>query len=126
MANRYSYETAGKRLWHKLEPEALRMRKSPTPAEDALWQALRGGKLGVRFRRQHAIGRFIVDFMCLPAKLIVEVDGGIHSVQTGRDDERETLLRCAGYQVLRVSNDEVLHNLDQVLQKIGDYLKLSR
>ena len=94
--DRYAYETAGKRLWRKLKPEAQRMRRAPTRAEEAMWQRLRGGKLGVRFRRQHAIGRFIVDFVCLPAKLIIELDGGIHQAQAGRDEERDTILRNEG------------------------------
>ena len=126
MANRYSYETAGKRLWHKLEPEALRMRKSPTPAEDALWQALRGGRLGVRFRRQHAIDRFIVDFVCLPARLVIEVDGDIHINQVAQDGERDARLALAGYRVLRYPNEQVLNELDRVLHDIASHIDWSR
>jgi very-short-patch-repair endonuclease len=126
MAKRYPYETAGKRLWPKLEPEAQRMRAEPTEAEGVLWQALRGGKLGARFRRQHAIDRFIVDFVALRPKLIVEVDGGIHETQAGRDAERDASLRAAGYRVVRFTNDQVLTKLDRVLQEIRRHLSSSR
>ena len=121
--NRYAYETAGKRLWRMLKPEAQRMRHAPTPAELALWQRLRGGKLGVRSRRQHAIDRFIVDFVCLPAKLIVEMDGGIHEAQAGQDAERDTILRNEGFIVVRYTNDQVLNSMESVISDIGEHLR---
>jgi very-short-patch-repair endonuclease len=124
--DRYASQTAGKRWWRKLKPEGQRMRHEPTPAENALWQALRNGKLGVRFRRQHAIERFIVDFICLPAKLIVEVDGGIHESQVGRDEERGALLQSAGYEIVRFSNNMVLSDLESVLHDIRRRLTLRR
>jgi len=65
-------------VWQALKPLAREMRKSPTPAEDVLWQHLRGEQLGVKFRRQHAIDRFIVDFYAREPRLIIEVDGPIH------------------------------------------------
>ena len=123
MGRRYPYETAGKRLWPKLQPEAQGMRAEPTPAEEALWDAPRGGKLGARFRRQHAIGRFIVDFACLPQMLVVEVDGGMHETQAGQDEKRDAHLAAAGCRVLRYWNDEVLTGLDRVLHDIRSHLK---
>ncbi len=72
------YTTDAKRWKTSLKAYAQHNRKNPTPAENHLWQELRGNKLGAPFRRQHAIESFIVDFVCLAAWLIVEVDGSIH------------------------------------------------
>ena len=118
LVKRYAYETAGKRLWRTLQPEALRMRGEPTAAEIVLWEALRDKKLGVRFRRQHAIDRFIVDFVCLPAKLIVELDGGSHDGLEGRDQERDAILKSAGFRVLRFPNEQVLKDVSPLLRTI--------
>ena len=119
---RYSYESTRSGLWRKLKPEGRRMRWTPTPAEDALWQVLRKRKLGVRFRRQHAIDRFIADFVCLPAKLIVEVDGEMHDAQSGRDEQRDGILEAAGYEVVRFKNAEVFGDLERVLAEIAKRL----
>jgi very-short-patch-repair endonuclease len=95
------------------------MRSQPTPAEQRLWQALRGGRLhGLKFRRQHAIGRFIVDFYCVRAALVVEIDGQIHSEQCDADQERQGYIEAMGLSVVRFSNDQVMENLDTVLQTI--------
>lgn len=80
----------------ELQTAAREMRREPTPAEAVLWSALRGGRLGVRFRRQHPVGRFILDFWCAEAKLAIEVDGGIHDEQHDRDEARTDFL---DYQV---------------------------
>jgi hypothetical protein len=70
-------------LWEKLKPVARQMRQEPTQAEDLLWQSLRNHQLlGFKFRRQHSIERFIVDFYCAEAKLVIEIDGPIHDYQT--------------------------------------------
>ncbi|MCH8883537.1 MAG: endonuclease domain-containing protein [SAR324 cluster bacterium] len=114
--------TAAPGSWNKLKPAALAMRHNPTEAEDRLWQRLRRKSLGVRFRRQHAIGRFIVDFYCSAAKLVVEVDGPIHSDQTGRDRARDVELQSQGYRVLRVSNDDVLNSIDDAIARIESFL----
>ena len=106
--------------WHALKPLARQMRHKATPAEDALWQRLRGGRLnGVRFRRQHAIGPWIVDFYCAAARLIVEVDGPIHASQQGSDAERQAALEGYGLHVLRFSNEAVLGDLEAVVRKIA-------
>jgi very-short-patch-repair endonuclease len=105
--------------WRNLGPEARRMRKQSTPAEDALWQALRGRRIaGAKFRRQHAVGPFIVDFICLEHHLVVEVDGDIHLAQQGRDRERDAYLRAGGLDIVRVTNDDVLNRLETVVQRI--------
>lgn len=97
---------------------ACAMRNEPTSGEAALWQMLRGRKLeGLRFRRQHPIAGFLVDFFCLDAKLIIEVDGS-HHAENVDDIKRDATLQALGYQVLRFWNDDVLHNGDGVVQMI--------
>jgi very-short-patch-repair endonuclease len=119
------YHTAKPGLWEKLRPTARAMRREPTEAENALWQRLRRDALGVGFRRQHAIDRFIVDFVCLSAKLIVEVDGGIHADpnQQGRDLERERHLEERGFRVMRFTNRQVMEEMDGVLGAIQSSLE---
>jgi very-short-patch-repair endonuclease len=90
-----------------------------TEAERVLWEALRGRRLaGLRFRRQHPVGRFILDFYCPIAKLCVEVDGGIHDLQAEQDAERSAALAAGGYRVVRVRNEEVLQDLPSALARI--------
>jgi very-short-patch-repair endonuclease len=80
---------------------------------------LRGQKLnGLKFRRQHPIGPFVADFCCAERRLIVELDGEIHTTQQDRDAEREKLLHQAGYSVMRFANDQVLRDLPAVLEAI--------
>ena len=110
--------------WKILKEYGRDMRKQPTPAEEVLWGALRGQKLAVKFRRQHAIDSYIVDFVTVPDKLIVEVDGEIHAEnsQAEYDAGRTHALRELGYKVLRFSNEEVLNRLDKVLATIQEHL----
>lgn len=104
----------------EIEQQAKTHRKVPTEAEANLWQALRGGKLqGLKFRRQHPLGRFILDFCCPEHHLVIEVDGPIHLQQEERDEERSQVLRAHGYQVLRFSNVQVLEHLPEVLEEIS-------
>ncbi|MGC4129220.1 MAG: class I tRNA ligase family protein [Bergeyella sp.] len=103
---------------------AKQMRKKPTEAEDALWQALRNRNLGDKFRRQHPIKNYIVDFVCLEKGLIIEVDGGYHfeEEQIENDNFRSLELNLKGYSFLRFTNNEVLNNLENVLEKIKEKL----
>src|SRR5579871_3015825 len=104
-------------LWEKLKPLAREKRHDPTPAELKLWHFLRGGKLhGIKFRRQHPIERFIVDFYCAEAKMVVEVDGEIHQYTVVEDAIRQEFVEMLGLRVLRFTNDEVLHNVASVLE----------
>jgi cyclase len=99
--------------------EELRIRM--TNAEIILWEALRNKKLsGLKFRRQHPIGRFIVDFYCHKYKLVVELDGGIHEVQEvkANDQNREEELKDFGLNILRFTNEQVINELAYVLQTI--------
>jgi len=102
----------------ELQTAARAMRRQPTAAEDHLWQALRNNALGVRFRRQHPVGRFILDFWCPEARLVVEVDGCIHDTQQERDAARTEVLESFNYHEIRFRNEEVLQNLPAVLERI--------
>jgi very-short-patch-repair endonuclease len=99
---------------------ARRMRAEPTEAERVLWQRLRRdiALSGSHFRRQAAIGPFIVDFASHRARLVIELDGGQHDWQQASDQSRTRLIEAAGYRVLRFWNNDVLSNLDGVLQQI--------
>ncbi|HHS96841.1 MAG TPA: endonuclease domain-containing protein, partial [Chloroflexi bacterium] len=113
-------------LWRRLKPLARRMRREPTPAERRLWQQLRKRQvLGFKFRRQHAIGRFIVDFYCAEARLVVEVDGPVHKGTQEEDVSRQKFLESLGLKVLRFTNDEVFNALDAVVEQIAVALAAS-
>jgi very-short-patch-repair endonuclease len=118
------YTTDAARWKKTLKDYARANRKQPTEAENHLWQELRNHKLGARFRRQHAIQQFIVDFVCLEAWLIIEVDGSIHAdaSQAEYDGGRTHNLQEAGFLVLRFTNEEVLHSTLTVLQTITKHL----
>jgi very-short-patch-repair endonuclease len=100
------------------------MRSAPTEAERELWKFLRKKQIdGFRFRRQHIIHTFIVDFYCPTARLVIEGDGDIHLGQAAYDAERETLLRDLGYIVIRFKNNEIQEDLDHVIERIKIVLK---
>ena len=91
------------------------LRQQTTDAEARLWYVLRRKHmLGFKFRRQHPIGRYVTDFACPDAKLIIELDGGQHAEQVARDAARTRELEAHGYTVLRFWNNEVLANFDGV------------
>ncbi|MFZ5880566.1 MAG: endonuclease domain-containing protein [Chloroflexota bacterium] len=94
------------------------LRKEPTPAERKLWAYLRGDKLGINFRRQHAIGKYIPDFVCIEKKLIVELDGSQHLQQVEYDEERTKYLNSLGYKVIRFWNNDVMKNIEGVILAI--------
>ncbi len=96
------------------------LRKSPTEPEKRFWQAVRGKQLGVKFRRQHGIGHYIVDFYCPEWKLVVELDGDSHfypEAQTA-DTKRDSYLQSLGLRVLRFTNQDVMRNLEGVLMMV--------
>jgi very-short-patch-repair endonuclease len=107
----------------RLADIAKDLRRRSTEAEKALWRTLRNRQLGgFKFRRQQFLGPFIVDFACLEARLVIEVDGGQHAVDKEKDEERDTWLRGQGFQILRFWNHEVLGNIDGVLETIRQRL----
>ena len=119
------FMTGGNSAYRLIE-EAKRMRKEPTDAEAALWELLRDKKLGDKFRRQHLIDDFIVDFVCLSKNLVIEVDGGYHNDLTQKeyDQQRTLYLNEKGFRVIRFTNEEVLGNTEAVLTKIKQELVL--
>ncbi|MEM6256144.1 MAG: DUF559 domain-containing protein [Cyanobacteria bacterium P01_D01_bin.156] len=105
---------------------ARKLRQRQTPAEQILWECLRARRLvGYKFRRQHNIGRFIADFYCHEARLVVEVDGQIHDYQREKDAARDAWMRSVGLRVLRVRNWQVEEDLEGVLVMILERLGTS-
>ena len=108
-----------KRSTPKVYHRAIQLRKEPTTAEAKLWTFLRGDKLdGVNFRRQHAIGKYIVDFCSLKKKLVIELDGSQHLDQADHDAERTLFLELQGYTVIRFWNDQVMNDMEGVIKTI--------
>jgi very-short-patch-repair endonuclease len=102
------------------------LRADATEAEKKLWLRLRKKQLcGFQFRRQYSIGPFFVDFVCLQARLIIEVDGSQHADQEEQDESRSEFLRANGYTVLRFWNFEVMSHIDSVVERIADVLEQS-
>jgi very-short-patch-repair endonuclease len=99
------------------------LRKESTPAERKLCRRVRGDNLCVNFRRQHAIGNYIPDFCSPIAKLIIEVDGSSHLEQKEYDKERTIYFESMGYKVIRFWNNDVMHNIDDVIIAIIHVLK---
>jgi len=95
------------------------LRREPTPAERKLWAYLRGNNLhGVSFRRQYAIGNYIVDFVSIKKKLIIELDGSQHLEQGEYDLERTAFLEAQGYKVIRFWNNAVMNDINGVIRAI--------
>jgi len=108
---------------HRINPltriHAIELRRGQTPIEERLWRELRSRRLaGLKFRRQHTIGNFIVDFYCADKKLVVEIDGDSHADQIKYDEKRTKWLEYQGYRIIRFTNREVLNQLPAVLEKI--------
>ncbi len=102
-----------------LHERAKNLRSNMSEAETRLWHYLRAGRLnGYKFRRQQPMGNYIVDFVCVTPKLIVEADGGQHAEQAGYDAERTAYLNSLGFTVLRFWNNEILRQTDEVLAEI--------
>jgi very-short-patch-repair endonuclease len=102
---------------------ATGFRRSPTAAEAATWELLRGRRcLGLKFRRQYPVRGFVVDFYCASLRLAIELDGGVHDdpAAKGRDTERTTALNSEGIQVLRLRNEQV--SADNLAKLISPYL----
>ncbi len=112
------------KTWQHLKAPARAMRHEPTPAESILWETVRDRRLsGYKFRRQYTIGRFIVDFVCLERKLIIEVDGEIHQLQVGEDQVRQGYVESQGFKTLRFANASVINDLAAVEEQIRQHLE---
>jgi very-short-patch-repair endonuclease len=110
----------------KASPKTVRrLRRNQTEAERILWFRLRDRRLnGWKFRRQFPVDRYVVDFFCADARLIIELDGGQHAVRTDADAQRTKVLEAMGYMVLRYWNNDIMQNTDGVLEDI--YAALER
>ena len=102
---------------------ARQLRLNPSKAQQTLWYFLRQKHFnGNKFRREHPMGHYIVDFVCLSKKLIIEIDGGQHATQVPYDMNRTLWLESQGFKVLRFWNNEVLARTEAVLEIIGKHL----
>jgi very-short-patch-repair endonuclease len=102
-----------------LKQKARDLRKNLTNAERILWNQLRLKQVGGhKYRRQHPLGNYIVDFVCLEKRLVIELDGGQHAEQSLYDENREAWIISQGYQVLRFWNNQIFNELDAVKQTI--------
>ena len=110
---------------HRIHPilrqRARELRQPQTPAETTLWGHLRNRNLGYKFRRQHPIAQFIIDFYCAEAKLCIEIDGSQHfePEQAAYDQARTEYLLELGYTVIRFTNDDVRYNIQAVAEEIS-------
>lgn len=109
---------------HRIHPTirqfARELRHPQTPAEATLWQHLRNRNLGYKFRRQHPVETFIIDFCCAQAKLLIEIDGEsyLEETQMKYDQARTEYLESLGYKVIRFTNEDVRYNANAVVAKI--------
>lgn len=118
-----------------LKDQIKQLRRNQTEAEQIMWQAVRQFRTrGYAFRRQHPVCKvqvneyfhyYIADFICLKAKLVIEIDGPIHDTQKEADLIRQIVIENHGYYVLRYSNDEVMHDLKRILEEI-EFVALER
>ena len=118
------HQTASPDRYGLLKAYARQNRREMTESETVLWNALRNEFRGIKFRRQHPIGDYIADFLCLKAKLVIEVDGGYHDKpqQQLEDQWRTEFLQSKGYRVIRFTNEEVSSQLKGVISRIKEEL----
>lgn len=124
-AIRQKYMTARPSTYNLIKELQSKNKKHSTQAESILWECLRSKNLSHKFRRQHIIDEFIVDFVCLEKNLIIEVDGGYHNTiqQKEADDLRTQILNEIGFKVIRFTNEQVIGDIDNVLLYIEKQLK---
>ena len=120
----YKYQTADPKTFRFLKELQIELQRNPTITEVLIWELLRNKKTGFKFRRQHIIENYIVDFVCIKNKLIIEIDGEIHLNQRELDASRTTRLNEIGFEVIRFSNHEVIANPQKIIQSIVDCLTL--
>jgi very-short-patch-repair endonuclease len=108
-----------RRIKEKMTENARSLRSNMTDVERILWRVIRDRQLhGYRFRRQHSIGPYITDFVCIDKKCVIELDGGQHQNRIAYDEVRTLFLQKQGWQVLRFWNNDVLNHLDGVISTI--------
>lgn len=119
------FETSEKKYWKYLKEFSKENRQNPTAEESIIWEELRNNKLGYKIRRQHAIGVFIGDFVCLDRRMVIEIDGDYHLTNKEFDQARTEFLNSEGFTVIRFTNDDVKQDLTKVLTSIKDSLAKS-
>lgn len=122
MGFKYKHNYASPDWYRLLKEFAKKNKQFATDAESHIWNYLRGSQLGVKFNRQYIIGDYIVDFVCLEKKLIIEIDGGYHSEyeQIEKDEHRTEKLKGMGFNVIRFANEEIFANIELVISKIKE------
>ena len=115
--------TANRDFYRNYKHDRQKLKDNMTKAESLLWEHLKNKNLGVKFRRQHIIDFYIPDFVALPIKLIIEVDGGIHIKQSVKDKERERRLELLEFKVIRFTNQEVENDIENVVRRIKKVIK---
>ena len=116
------HPTLSRHQRNTLEAHAARMRSAPTSTEQLLWRRINRMQLGVEFRRQVCLGRFIVDFLAPAHRLIVEGDGSYHAGRRRADERRDGALRRMGYRVLRLEAALVLGDIAQAVEQVRSAL----
>ena len=118
------FKSSSPDIYPLLKENARKNRKGMTEAETVMWERLRQMPRPLRFRRQHVIGDYIVDFACLSKKLVVEVDGEYHHTgeQLALDNMRTAFLNRMGYNVIRFTNEQVINNTNDVVAQIEELI----
>ena len=112
------YKTKSPDRYREILAKAKEMRGVPTEAEKLLWEYLRANQLGVKFRRQHPLGDYIADFVCLEKHLVIELDGKSHEETAEHDSLRDDTLALLGYKTIRFTNEELFGEIECVLATI--------
>ncbi|MBU3926595.1 MAG: DUF559 domain-containing protein, partial [Bacteroidetes bacterium] len=120
--NTPGYYGTDKDTWFANKDYVRELRKNPTDAEALLWENVRKDRIGYRIRRQHAIETYIVDFVCLSKKTVIELDGEINDYQAKADKLRTEILEENGYSIIRFTNNDVNDHLEEVIKTIKTYL----
>lgn len=124
MCFKYKYNYASPDWYKMLKEFAKKNKQFQTDAESLIWEHIRNSLLGVKFNRQYIIGDYIVDFVCLEKKLILEIDGGYHSEyeQIQKDEHRTERLKAMGFNVIRYTNEDLFADIESVLNGIRQQL----
>lgn len=116
----------GREIFNLKSQEIIRkkLRHESTKAELLIWRKIRNKQLGCKFRRQHSIGKYIVDFICIESRLIIEIDGDVHFYDENiiKDKIREDYLKKLGFKIKRYKNTDILYNIDNVLSDLRNNL----
>jgi leucyl-tRNA synthetase len=123
LSGQEGWQTADRKAYSTIADYQKELKNNLTEAENTLWQRIRNNQLGAKFRRQHVFGKYIADFICLPEKLVIEIDGKIHDERKEEDAQRTAFFKEQGYRVIRFTNDEVIKDIQSVVEKIKTEIK---